>query len=46
MYSPTKDSINKEVRMRDNKKRYIVKGRRNIKKNLDDKVYKPVSISK
>ena len=44
MYSPTKD--NNEVRMgNNNKKLYIIKGRRKIKKNLDIN-YKPASISK
>ncbi len=44
MYSPTKDN-NKEVRIGDNnKKRYIIKGRRKIKKNMEH--YNPVSISK
>lgn len=40
MYSPTKDSINKEVRIGNNKKIYIIKGRRKIKD------YKSPSISK
>jgi hypothetical protein len=42
MYSPTKD--NNEVRMgENNKKLYIIKGRRKIIKNKD---YNPPSISK
>jgi len=42
MYSPTKE--NNEVRMgENNKKMYIIKGRRKIKKNKD---YNPPSISK
>jgi hypothetical protein len=40
MYSPTKDDY--KVRIGDNKKIYIIKGRRKIKKNKD---YSP-SISK
>ncbi len=44
MYSPTKESINNQVRMGDNNKKiYIVKGRRKISKN---KSYNPPSISK
>jgi hypothetical protein len=44
MYSPTKDN-NNEVRIGDNnKKMYIIKGRRKIKKNSDN--YIPASISK
>ena len=42
MYSPTKE--NNEVRMgENNKKMYIIKGRRKIKQNPD---YIPTSISK
>ncbi len=44
MYSPTKDNINNQVRIGDNNKKiYIIKGRRKIKQNSD---YKPASISK
>ncbi len=43
MYSPTKESINNQVRMGDNnKKKYVIKGKRKIINNKD---YKP-SISK
>ena len=41
MYSPTKDN-NNEVRIGNNKKIYIIKGTRKIKKPT----YKPSSISK
>ena len=46
MYSPTKE--NNEVRIgENNKKMYIIKGRRKIKKNPDyNQDYKPPSISK
>ncbi len=44
MHSPTKENINNEVRMGyNNKKIYLIKGRRKIKKHSD---YKPESISK
>ncbi len=44
MYSPTKENLNNEVRIgNNNKKSYIIKGRRKIK-NIKD--YKPLSISK
>ena len=46
MYSPTKESVNNQVRIGDNnKKMYIIKGRRKIKK-IQDKDYNPPSISK
>ena len=44
MYSPTKENMN--VRMGDNKKRYIIRGRRKIKSKDAIKTYKPASISK
>ncbi len=44
MYSPTKENINNNVRIGDNNKKvYVIKGRRKIKKISD---YKPESISK
>jgi hypothetical protein len=36
MYSPTKDN-NNQVRIGDNKKKYIIKGTRKIKKNHSSK---------
>ena len=43
MYSPTKDDY--KVRIGDNKKIYIIKGRRKIKKD-NKSSYNPASISK